>query len=219
VVIAGLGADAGRALEAEVRGIGRAALYIETDVRREAEMQRLMDQAVERFGRIHAAVNNAGVEGRYGPVHEQTSDDFDRIMSTNVKGVWLGMKVEISHMLAKGGGAIVNTSSNSGVVGLPNLAIYGASKHAIIGLTKAAALEVARSNIRVNAIAPGAVNTDFLSRTLSGHVPIPVVAEHTPLGRIAEPEEIAAAILWLSSDAASYVTGHTLIADGGVTAA
>jgi NAD(P)-dependent dehydrogenase (short-subunit alcohol dehydrogenase family) len=124
--------------------------------------------AIERFGRIHAAVNNAGIEGCFGPVQDATSDDFDRIIGVNLKGVWLGMKYQIPHMLEKGGGAIVNTASSAGVTGIPMVALYTASKHGVVGLTKASALELATSGIRVNAVAPGPVNTGLLHRMIEG---------------------------------------------------
>lgn len=219
VVVSGLGAQEGRAVETEIRALGREALFIETDVSRENEVRELMQRAVERFGRIHAAVNNAGTEGRYGPIQDMTLDDFDRIIGVNLRGIWLGLKYQIPHMLAHGGGAIVNTSSTAGVAAIPNIGLYTASKHAVIGLTKAGALEVARSGIRINAVAPGPVETGLLHRMVDGHVDTVQIAASVPMGRISSPEEIAQAIVWLCSDAASYVTGHTLVADGGLTAA
>jgi NAD(P)-dependent dehydrogenase (short-subunit alcohol dehydrogenase family) len=180
-------------------------------------VQAVVSRAAERFGRIHAAVNNAGIEGRFGPVQDLTESDFDRIISVNLKGIWLGLKYEIPHMLAHGGGAIVNTSSSAGVTGIANVAVYTASKHGVVGLTKATALELAQSKIRVNAIAPGPVNTGLLKRMVGGHIDLSVIADHVPMRRISEPEESAQAILWLCSDAASFITGHTLVVDGGLT--
>ena len=219
VVVSGLGAQAGRGVEAEIRSLGREVLFIEADVSREGEVRGLMQRAVERFGRIHAAVNNAGTEGRYGPVQDMTVEDFERIIGVNLRGIWLGLKYQIPHMLAQGSGAIVNTSSTAGVAAIPNIGLYTASKHAVIGLTKASALEVARSGIRINAVAPGPVETGLLHRMVDGHVDPAQIAASVPMGRISSPEEIARVILWLCSDAASYVTGHTLVADGGLTAA
>ncbi len=220
ICFAGLGAQDGRAVADEARGCGAAtAEFIELDVRREADMRALLESAAERLGRIEIAVNNAGVETRLAPVHEFSEQEFYRVIDTNLKGVWLGLKYQIPHMLAHGGGAIVNTSSTAGVTGIANIALYTATKHAIVGLTKAAALELAQSNIRVNAVAPGPVRTGLLSRMVEGKVPLDAIAAQVPMTRISEPEEIAAAILWLASDAASYVTGHTLVADGGLTAA
>jgi NAD(P)-dependent dehydrogenase (short-subunit alcohol dehydrogenase family) len=217
VVIAGLGASDGAETEAAVRASSRQAMFIEADVTQESDVSNVVNRAVERFGRIHVAVNNAGIEGRFGPVHEATVEDFDRIIGVNLKGVWLGMKYQIPHMLAKGGGAIVNTSSSAGVTGIPNVALYTASKHGVVGLTKAAALELADSKIRVNAVAPGPVNTGLLHRMIGGNIPVSAIAAQVPMKRVSEPEETARAIVWLCSDAASFVTGHTLVVDGGLT--
>lgn len=217
VCVVGLGAAEGREVEAEVRARGVGALFVEADVTRENEVRSAVGRAAEQFGRIHAAVNNAGIEGRYGPVHELQEAEFDRIIGVNLKGIWLGLKYEIPHMLAQGGGAIVNTASSAGVTGIANVAVYTASKHGVVGLTKATALELAGSNIRVNAIAPGPVNTGLLHRMVGGHLDLSVIAEKVPMRRISEPQESAQAILWLCSDAASYITGHTLVVDGGLT--
>jgi len=218
VVIVGLGAAEGRQVESDVRALGKgAALFIEADVSRMASVQTAVDRAIERFGRLHVAVNNAGIEGRFGPVQDATADDFDRIIGVNLRGIWHGLKFEIPHMLAQGGGSIVNTASSAGVTGIANIALYTASKHAVVGLTKATALELARSNIRVNAVAPGPVNTGLLHRMIAGKIDVASIAESVPMGRVSEPEEAARAIVWLCSDEASYITGHTLVVDGGLT--
>jgi NAD(P)-dependent dehydrogenase (short-subunit alcohol dehydrogenase family) len=217
VALSGLGEAEGREVEAEIRATGAQALFLEADVTREEDIRDLTKQAVETFGRIHMAVNNAGTEGPFGPVQERTSEDFDKIIGINLKGIFLGMKYQIPHMLEHGGGAIVNTSSSAGVTGIANVAIYTASKHGVVGLTKATALELAKSNIRVNAVAPGPVNTGLLARMIEGKIPVSVIAESVPMGRVSEPHEIAGAIVWLCSDAASFVTGHTLSVDGGLT--
>lgn len=220
VVFAGIEDDLGAALQRslqEERGAG--ALFVRTDVRVESQVVALMRTAEERFGRVHFAANNAGYEGPFGPVQDATEADFDRIVGTNLKGVWLGMKHQIKHMLKNGGGSIVNTASSAGVVSIPHIGIYSASKHGIIGLSKSAALEQARSGIRINVIAPGPVRTGLLSRMVEGKVGLDVIAESVPMGRISEPSEIAPAVLWLCSGAASFVTGHTLVLDGGVTVA
>jgi len=217
VVVAGLGAADGHSLEVEIAAAGGDVLFVETDVRQEDQMVRLFETAVRRLGRVDIALNNAGVEGPFAPVHEISSDDFDRIISANLKGMWLGMKQQIPHMLENGGGAIVNTSSTAGVKSIPNVGIYSASKHAIVGLTKAAALEVARGGVRINAIAPGPMDTGLLERMVAGHIPVSAIAEGTPLGRISSPDEIARAMMWLCSDDAGYVTGQTLLVDGGLT--
>jgi NAD(P)-dependent dehydrogenase (short-subunit alcohol dehydrogenase family) len=217
VVIAGLAPQDGKAVESEIREAGGAAEFIETDVRHEEQVRALMAHATRRFGRIHVAVNNAGVEGRFGPVQEATSEDFDQIIGVNLRGIWLGLKYQIPHMLEHRAGAIVNTASSAGVTGIANVALYTASKHAVVGLTKATALELARSGIRVNAVAPGPVDTGLLRRMVSGKIDLGVIAGQVPMGRISEPHETAAAIVWLCSDAASFVTGHTLVVDGGLT--
>jgi NAD(P)-dependent dehydrogenase (short-subunit alcohol dehydrogenase family) len=218
VFVAGLGAERGRSLEAEIRQDGRGdAVFLEADVTHESDVRAVVQSAAERFGRIHAAVNNAGIEGRFGPVQEYGADEFDRIIGVNLKGIWFGLKYQIPHMLAHGGGAIVNTSSSAGVRAIANIALYTASKHGVVGLTRATALEVARSNIRVNAVAPGPVNTGLLHRMVAGHVDVAAIAASVPMGRVSEPDEIARAIVWLCSDAASYITGHTLVIDGGLT--
>jgi len=180
---------------------------------------RLVERAAETFGRIHFAFNNAGVEGPYGPIHDISAADFDRVIGVNLKGVWLCLKHELRHMLERGGGAIVNTSSSAGVVSIPQVGVYSASKHAIIGLSKAAALENARANIRINVVAPGPVRTGLLSRMVAGQVDLDTIAESVPVGRISEPAEIAAAVIWLCSSSASFITGHTLVVDGGLTVA
>jgi NAD(P)-dependent dehydrogenase (short-subunit alcohol dehydrogenase family) len=219
-VFAGIEQDIGAALELGLQGKnGGRALFVHTDVRIESQVERLMQIAEEQFGRVHYAVNNAGYEGHYGPIHDASAADFDRIISTNLKGVWLGMKYQIKHMLRHGGGSIVNTSSSAGVVSIPQIGIYSASKHGIIGLSKAAALEQARAGIRINVIAPGPVRTGLLSRMVHGKIELDAIAASVPMGRISEPSEISQAVLWLCSEAASYVTGHTLVLDGGVTIA
>ena len=217
VVVAGLGMDDGQAVEGEIKALGADAMFVPVDVTREPDLRSLINRAEARFGRIHAAVNNAGIESAYGPIQERTAEEFDRLMAVNLRGIFFGLKHEIPHMLQHGGGAIVNTASQAGLTGLANVAIYTASKHGVVGLTKSVALELARSNIRVNAVAPGPVDTGLLHRMVHGQVPIDVIAEGVPMGRIAAPEEIAAAIVWLCSDAASYITGHTLAIDGGFT--
>jgi NAD(P)-dependent dehydrogenase (short-subunit alcohol dehydrogenase family) len=218
VVVAGLGADEGQQVEADIRSLhGRQSLFIETDVTRESDVRTMMNRAAEQFGRVDVAVNNAGVEGRFGPVQDLSIDDFDRIIAVNLRGVWLGLKYQIPHMLSRGGGAIVNTASTAGVTGIANVAAYTASKHGVVGLTKAVALELAQAGIRVNAVAPGPVNTGLLHRMIQGNIDVSAIAESVPMRRVSEPQETANAIVWLCSDAASYITGHTLVVDGGLT--
>ncbi len=215
VAIGGLGEADGRAVEAEIKKRGREALFLETDVRHEAQIQKLIAETVTRWKRIHVFVNNAGTEGRFAPLQDMSAAEFDNIIAVNLRGMFLGLKHEIPHMRAHGGGAIVNMSSNAGLKAIANIAIYTASKHGVAGMTKAAALENARHNIRINAVAPGAVETGLLHRMVDDHVPIPAIAESTPMGRISQPEEIARTILFLASDAASYMTGVIVAVDGG----
>jgi NAD(P)-dependent dehydrogenase (short-subunit alcohol dehydrogenase family) len=217
VLAAGLGMDDGKSLEAEIKALGGDCLFVPADVTREADVRNAVNRAESHFGRIHAAVNNAGIECAYGPLQDRSAEEFDRLIAVNLRGIFFGLKHEIPHMLARGGGAIVNTASQAGLTGLANVAIYVASKHGVVGLTKAAALEQARSNIRVNAVAPGPIDTGLLHRMVHGQVPVEVIAEGVPMGRIAQPEEVADAIVWLCSDQASYVTGQTLAIDGGFT--
>jgi NAD(P)-dependent dehydrogenase (short-subunit alcohol dehydrogenase family) len=193
------------------------ALFLPLDVRSAPDVERAIATVADRFGGFEIAVNNAGIEGRYGPIEALEPDDFDQLVSVNLRGVWCGMKYEILHMARRGGGVIVNTSSTAGVKSIPNISVYSATKHGIIGLTKGAALEQAANGIRVNAVAPGPVATGLLSRMVAGQIPLDVIASSVPLKRISAPEEIADAILWLASDAASYVTGETLVIDGGLT--
>lgn len=217
VVVAGRGKERGQETVDLVRQTGAKGLFIETDVSNNQSVRALIEQTIEQFNRIDAAFNNAGVEGKVAPIAETTVDDFDAIIGTNLKGVYLGMKYQIPQMLKNGRGVIVNTASIGGVVGFLNTAIYCASKHGVIGLTKTAALELAKSNIRVNAIAPGAVQTALLNRMSGSDEAAQGVAQVIPMGRISKPEEIANAVVWLCSDEASYITGHTLVIDGGFT--
>jgi len=220
VVFAGIEQQVGFALQQNLgTRDGATTLFVHADVRIESQVESLIRTAEEHFGRVHFALNNAGYEGTFGPIQDADEAEFDRIIGTNLKGVWLGMKHEIRHMLRHGGGAIVNTSSSAGVVSIPQIGIYSASKHGIIGLSKAAALEQARAGIRINVIAPGPVRTGLLSRMVEGKIGLDAIAESVPMGRISEPSEIARAVLWLCSSAASFVTGHTLVLDGGMTVA
>jgi NAD(P)-dependent dehydrogenase (short-subunit alcohol dehydrogenase family) len=217
VVAAGLGDEDGKSLEAEIKALGAEGLYLAADVTREDDVAEVIHRAEARFGRIHAAINNAGVECTLGPVQDRTIEEFDRLIAVNLRGIFLGLRHEIPHMIKHGGGAIVNTASQAGLTGLAGVAIYAASKHGVVGLTKSAALETAQQNIRINAVAPGPIETGLLHRMVGDAIPMDAIASQVPMGRIAQPSEVAEAILWLASDNASYVTGHTMAVDGGFT--
>ena len=200
-----------------IKEAGSDGIFVKTDVTSESDVSSLVSKTVETYGKLDYAFNNAGVEEIMTPFLDQTSEKFDQIMSTNVRGVWLSMKYEIPEMIKNGGGAIVNNSSVAGVMGFPQMPIYIASKHAVLGLTKSAASEFAKSGIRINAIAPGGVETDMLMQTV-GNDPqlLETFRSMHPIGRIGRPEEIANTIVWLLSDKASFVLGHTLLVDGGI---
>ncbi len=219
VVVAGRRVTEGEETVRLVRAQGREAVFVPTDVAREVHVKNLIGRTLEQFGRLDFAFNNAGVEQAPTPFLEQTVETFDQVMDVNVKGVWLSMKYEIPAMLKTGGGSIVNTSSGLGVIGMPGIEIYVASKHAVIGLTKSAALEFGKQGIRVNAVLPAAIDTEMFQR-FAGENPefrAQVTALH-PIGRIGKSEEIADAAIWLSSSKSSFVTGHSLLVDGGFTA-
>jgi NAD(P)-dependent dehydrogenase (short-subunit alcohol dehydrogenase family) len=218
IVVSGRHDDAGETLIRGLRALGADAEFIRADVRREDDVRSLIDQTVARFGRLDAAVNSAGTEGKPGPVTEQTADSYAATFDTNVLGTLLSMKHELRVMRAQLSGSIVNVSSTYGHAGTPNASVYAASKHAVEGLTTSAALEVAGSGVRVNAVAPGPTETGMLNRFTGSAERKAGLISTVPLGRVGEPDEIANAILFLCSDRASFISGHVLSVDGGKSA-
>jgi NAD(P)-dependent dehydrogenase (short-subunit alcohol dehydrogenase family) len=218
VVASGRREAEGKALEAELRGLGAEAAFIRADVRHDDEVRNLVDQTVARFGRIDSAVNAAGTEGQPGPLIDQSSESYAATFDTNVLGTLLSLKHELRVMQAQGHGSIINISSTYGHEGAAGAAVYAASKHAVEGLTKSAALEGARSGVRVNAVAPGPTETGMLNRFTGTAERKAALAKTVPLGRVGEPGEIARAAVFLASEKASFITGQILTADGGKTA-
>jgi NAD(P)-dependent dehydrogenase (short-subunit alcohol dehydrogenase family) len=218
LVVSGRHQDAGQALVAELHKLGAKAEFVQADVRHEDDVRSLVDQTVKRFGRLDVAVNNAGTEGRPGPVTEQTAETYAATFETNVLGTLLSMKHELRVMQPQGNGSIINLSSTMGQRGAPGASLYTASKHAVEGLTKAAALEGAAFGVRVNAVAPGPIDTELLNRFTGNAERKAGLIAGVPLKRAGKPDEIAQAITYLASDKASFVTGQILGVNGGKTA-
>jgi NAD(P)-dependent dehydrogenase (short-subunit alcohol dehydrogenase family) len=218
LIVSGRHDDAGRSLAGELRKKGVEAEFVRADVRFDDNVRELVDAAVARFGRLDVAVNNAGTEGVAGPFVEQTPETYAAAFDTNVLGVFLCMKYELRAMIAQGSGSIVNISSAAGKRGTGGLALYAASKHAVEGLTKSAALEVAGSGIRVNAVAPGPIDTDMLARYAGNRARAQSFAETMPGRRLGRPEEVAAAVVFAATGGAHFMNGHSISVDGGFTA-
>lgn len=206
-------ADALRKTEAAVKDAGAEVLTIACDVSSPDQVHAAVAQVCARFGRLDVAFNNAGVENKAQPLHEIDVDEWDRILGINLRGTFLCMKHELSQMVRQGGGVVVNTSSGAGIRGVQGGASYAASKHALIGLTRSAALDYAKQNIRVNAVLPGNIETPMMDRFTSGDLQQAIDLE--PVGRLGRPEEIAEAVLWMSSDLGGFVTGSAIVVDGG----
>jgi NAD(P)-dependent dehydrogenase (short-subunit alcohol dehydrogenase family) len=218
VVVAGRRADAGQELVAELRPLGSEAEFIFADVRKEDDVRALVDKTVARFGRLDVAVNAAGTEGQPGSITAQTAESYVATFDTNVLGVILSMKHEVRVMQERGSGSIVNISSTYGHKGTASAPLYAGSKHAVEGLTKSVALEMAKSGIRVNAVAPGPTDTGLLTRFTATPENKGALTATVPMNRLGRAEEIADAIVFIASDEASFITGHVLNVDGGKTA-
>ena len=218
LVVSGRRAAEGQALEAELQRLGAEARFIQADVRHDEEVRALIDQTVARFGGLDVAVNNAGTEGQPGLIVDQTAETYAATFDTNVLGTLLSMKHELRVMTAQKSGSIVNISSTYGHEGAAYASVYAGSKHAVEGFTKSAALEVAASGVRVNAVAPGPTDTGMLDRFTGTPENKAALAARVPLGRVGQPADIAAAVLFLASDAAAFMTGQIVTVDGGKTA-
>ena len=218
IVVSGRHDDAGETLVRELRALGTEAEFIRADIRHEDDVRDLVDRTVGRFGRLDAAVNIAGTEDQPGPVTQQTADSYAATFDTNVLGTLLSMKHEVRVMQAQRSGSIVNISSTYGHDGAGGASIYAASKHAVEGLTKSAALEVAGLGIRVKAVAPGPIETGMLNRFTGNAERKAGLVSSVPLGRVGKPDEIANALVFLASDKAAFITGHVLSVDGGKSA-
>jgi NAD(P)-dependent dehydrogenase (short-subunit alcohol dehydrogenase family) len=219
VVIGNRNVQRGEETVSMIRAASGTASFRRTDVLVAADIEALVKHAVSEHGGLDVAFNNAGIEGEVGPLVEQTESNYDAVMDINVKGVWLSMKYEIPRMLDRGDGTIVNCASVAGVIAFPGIGIYSASKHAVIGLTKTAALEYSAQGIRINAVNPAVIDTEMVDRIADGmNMKKGDLTTFHPIGRLGRVEEVAEAVLWLCSDKASFVTGHSLLVDGGFTA-
>jgi NAD(P)-dependent dehydrogenase (short-subunit alcohol dehydrogenase family) len=217
-VVSGRREEEGEKLVAELRQLGAEAEFVRSDVRHEAESRSLIDKTIARFGRLDVAVNNAGTEGTPGPVTEQTAETYAAVFDTNVLGTLLSMKHELRVMLAEQHGSIVNVSSTYGRSGAAGASVYVASKHAVEGLTKAAALEAAEYGVRINVVAPGPIETGMLNRFTGTAERKAALVAGVPVKRVGKPEEIAQTILFVASDKASFITGASIAVDGGKVA-
>ena len=218
VVVSGRREAEGKALEAELHRAGAEAAFIQADVRREDDVRNLVDQTVARFGRLDVAVNNAGTEGQVGPITDQTAESYAATFDTNVLGVILSMKHEVRVMQGQSSGSIINISSTYGHEGAAGASVYVGSKHAVEGITKSVALEIAKSGVRVNAVAPGPTDTGMLTRFTGTPENKSALATTVPMGRLGLSGELANAIVFIASNEASFITGHVLNVDGGKTA-
>lgn len=219
VAVADVGVEGGEQTVNTIRDAGGEAVFVRADVSHAGEVQAAVERVIATYGRLDCAHNNAGIAGRFTATADSLEEDWDRIIRVNLKGVWLCMKYEIPRMLERGGGAIVNTASVAGLGGARRLSAYAASKHGVVGLTKTAALEYAPAGIRINAVCPGWIRTAMVEGAFGAHPGLEAqISVSEPIGRIGNPEEVAAAVVWLCSGAASFVTGHAMVVDGGLVA-
>jgi NAD(P)-dependent dehydrogenase (short-subunit alcohol dehydrogenase family) len=223
VVVSDINIDGGQETVDLIEKTGGSAIFVKADISKNADVKALVSQAVANYGKINCAINNAGIEGQMGPLIDQPEDNFDAIISANLKGVFLCLQAELGAMIKSGGGSIVNLSSVAGLIGFPGLSPYVASKHGVIGLTKNAALEYAQSGIRVNAVCPGGIDTRMLESlaeqaTAGAQTSSEMMDPLHPIGRIGTPNEVAELIVWLCSPRASFVTGTAIPVDGGFVA-
>jgi NAD(P)-dependent dehydrogenase (short-subunit alcohol dehydrogenase family) len=219
VVVADFAVEAGEETVKMINDGGGEAIFVKADVSQATDVEALVNKTIETYGRLDCAANNAGISGPIVASIDLEEDDWNRVVNIDLKGVWLCMKYEIPQMIKQGSGSIVNTASMAGIVGFPSQAPYVASKHGVIGLTKSAALEYGTQNIRVNAVCPGVIHTSMVDSVVEA-IPdiIDILNQQAPVGRIGQPQEVAECISWLCSDAASFVTGHALVVDGGYVA-
>ena len=218
MLVADVAGDKAEAVAKEITADGGVASGLEADVMDESQVGLMVQQAADTYGALHVAINNAGTSGTFGATADVAVAEWRRVIDLNLNAVFLCMRAEIPAILAAGGGAIVNTSSGAGLMGFAGLPAYVASKHGVVGLTRAAALEYAAQGIRVNCVCPGTVRTPMLEAFTGDESTLQAMGRAMPIKRLATPEEIAAAIVWLASPAASYVTGHALAVDGGAAA-
>ncbi len=219
VVVADVVVEGGEETVRMIKAAGGESLFVKADVSKSPDVEAMVRQAVGTYGRLDCAFNNAGIGGKFALTADDTEDNWDRVIAINLTGVWLCMKYEIPQMLKQGGGAIVNTASIAGLVGGVRAAPYVASKHGVNGLTKTAALEYAKQGIRVNAVCPGVIHTPLVEKTFGNSARVQEkLTLMEPIGRLGKPQEIAEAVVWLCSDAASFVTGLPMAVDGGLTA-